>query len=134
MTSQTRVILIESDLDIVSARVTVRDIARRLGFGTIDQARIATTVSELARNIYIYAGTGAVKVRTVEGIRGYGLELEFEDHGPGIRHVDLLMQEVFNAPSGTVKGLPGVRQLMHEFEIHSAAGHGTTIVCRKWPG
>ena len=79
-----KVINIQSDLDIVAARMAARDMAKAMGFGAIDQARIATAISELARNIYLYAGEGTVTVSEVQqGIRK-GLEVICEDQGPGI--------------------------------------------------
>ncbi len=90
--AQGKAAVIRSDLDIVIARTLARDTAKTLGFGAIDQARIATAVSELARNIFLYAGTGTVTVREVERSGRKGLEVICEDQGPGITSIDQVMQ------------------------------------------
>jgi len=127
-----RTLLIHSDLDIVSARVEGRDLAKALGFGTIDQARIATAISELARNIVLYAGEGTVTIRIVEQGNRRGVEVVCEDHGPGIEDVSLVMQDGYSTSRGLGMGLPGAKRLMDEFEIQSRVGLGTKVVARKW--
>ena len=129
---QERTLLIRSDLDIVSARVEGRDMAKTLGFGTIDQARIATAISELARNIVLYASEGTVTIRQVERGLKRGIEVFCEDHGPGIEDVSLVMQDGYSTSRGLGMGLPGAKRLMDEFEIDSRPGSGTKIVVRKW--
>jgi serine/threonine-protein kinase RsbT len=124
--------VIRSDLDIVIARTLARDTAKALGFGAIDQARIATAVSELARNIFLYAGTGNVTVREVEKNGRKGIEIICEDQGPGIANIDLVMQDGYSTSRGMGMGLPGAKRLMDEFLIRSQEGTGTTITCRKW--
>lgn len=132
MAPQGKTTTIRGDLDIVTARTTARDIARSVGFGAIDQARIATAVSELARNIFLYAGSGDVVAREVERNGRRGIEIEFKDDGPGIEDIDLVMQEGYSTSRGMGMGLPGARRLMDEFDIKSSVGVGTTITCRKW--
>ena len=129
---QERTLLIRSDLDIVSARVEGRDMAKALGFGTIDQARIATAISELARNIVLYAGEGTVTIRPTERGLKKGIEVYCEDHGPGIEDVSVVMQDGFSTSRGLGMGLPGAKRLMDDFEIDSRVGAGTKIVVRKW--
>ena len=124
--------VIRSDLDIVIARTLARDTAKALGFGAIDQARIATAVSELARNIFLYAGTGNVTVREIEKNGRKGVEIICEDQGPGIANIDLVMQDGYSTSRGMGMGLPGAKRLMDEFAIRSQEGIGTTITCRKW--
>lgn len=127
-----KVINIQSDLDIVAARMAARDMAKTMGFGAIDQARIATAISELARNIYLYAGEGTVTVGEVQqGIRK-GLEVICEDQGPGIEDINLVMQDGYTTSKGMGMGMPGARRLMDDFEVISIVGHGTKITCRKW--
>ena len=127
-----KVINIQSDLDIVAARMAARDMAKAMGFGAIDQARIATAISELARNIYLYAGEGTVTVSEVQqGIRK-GLQVICEDQGPGIDDINLVMQDGYTTSKGMGMGLPGARRLMDDFEVVSVSGEGTTITCRKW--
>ncbi len=129
---QSKSAVIRSDLDIVIARTLARDTAKALGFGPIDQARIATAVSELARNIYLYAGSGTVIVRELEKGGRKGIEIVCEDQGPGIANIDLVMQDGYTTSRGMGMGLPGARRLMDDFSIQSQQGVGTTIVCRKW--
>lgn len=129
---QERTLLIRSDLDIVSARVEGRDMARALGFGTIDQARIATAISELTRNIVLYAGEGTVTLRFVERGARKGIEVVCEDHGPGIEDVNLVMQDGYSTSRGLGMGLPGAKRLMDEFDIESRPGSGTRVTVRKW--
>ena len=130
--AQGKAAVIRSDLDIVIARTLARDTAKSLGFGAIDQARIATAVSELARNIFLYAGTGTVTVREVERGGRKGIEVVCEVQGPGIPNIDLVMQDGYSTSRGMGMGLPGAKRLMDEFDIRSQEGIGTTIICRKW--
>jgi serine/threonine-protein kinase RsbT len=132
--SQPKAAVIRSDLDIVIARTLARDVAKMLGFGAIDQARIATAVSELARNIFLYAGTGSVTVREVDQNGRRGIEIVCEDQGPGIPDMELAMTDGYTSSRGMGMGLPGARRLMDEFDVRSEQGIGTTIICRKWRG
>ncbi|MBN1485538.1 MAG: anti-sigma regulatory factor [Chloroflexia bacterium] len=127
-----RTLLIRSDLDIVSARVEARDMAKAIGFGTIDQARIATAISELTRNIVLYAGEGRVILRAAERGVKQGIEVVCEDNGPGIEDVNLVMQDGYSTSRGLGMGLPGAKRLMDEFDIDSRLGEGTRITVRKW--
>ena len=130
--AQGKAAVIRSDLDIVIARTLARDTAKSLGFGAIDQARIATAVSELARNIFLYASTGTVTVREIERTGRKGLEVICEDQGPGIANIELVMRDGYSTSRGMGMGLPGAKRLMDEFDIRSQEGVGTTIICRKW--
>lgn len=124
---------IASDLDIIECRQLCRMIAQRLGFGQIDQARITTAVSELARNIYLYAGKGIVHVRTVQdAANAWGIEIVCVDRGPGIPDVDAAMRDGYSTSSGMGMGLPGAKRLMDEFDLQTEIGVGTTVVIRKW--
>ncbi len=130
--TQAKAAVIRSDLDIVIARTLARDTAKAVGFGPIDQARIATAVSELARNIFLYAGTGSVTVRELEQGSRKGMEIVCEDQGPGIQNIDVAMQDGYSTSRGMGMGLPGAKRLMDEFDIRTQDGIGTTITCRKW--
>ena len=123
---------IKNDLDIVSARVEGRNMAKRLGFGVIDQARIATAISELARNIVLYAQDGLVSLEEIEEDGRQGIQITCSDEGPGIEDINLVMQDGYSSQRGLGMGLPGTRRLMDEFEIESQLGVGTTIKVRKW--
>lgn len=128
-----RVIPVKSDLDIVAARVEGRNLAREMGFGTIDQARIATAISELARNIVLYAQPGRVTIRVIttnEGRRG--MEVVCEDQGPGIPDLELAQQDGYSTSGGLGMGLPGTKRLMDEFYIETDLNVGTKVTVRKW--
>jgi serine/threonine-protein kinase RsbT len=125
---------IAGDDDIVVARQQARQAARSLGFGAVDQSRIATAVSELTRNVVRYAtdGRGEVRIRTVSSERGTGLEIVVSDRGPGIVDVEEAMRAGFTSGPGLGLGLPGTSRLMDEMQIDSALGRGTVVTIRKW--
>lgn len=125
-------IQIESEADIVTARTTLRQTASDLGFGLTDTTRIVTAVSELARNIYLYADSGTVRWQVHSTGRSPKLELVFEDDGPGISDIDQALEEGYTTSDGMGRGLSGSRQLMDEFEIESEDGNGTTITIAKY--
>jgi serine/threonine-protein kinase RsbT len=120
--------------DIVVARQSARAAASTLGFGAIDQSRIATAVSELTRNIIRYAtnGRGDVVIRRLDAERGVGLEIVVTDEGPGIGDLEQVMQDGYTSSKGMGLGLPGTKRLMDEMLLESALGSGTTVTIRKW--
>jgi len=132
--SAERTVAIVGQEDIVVARQNARELARGLGFGPVDQSRIATAVSELTRNIVRYAtdGRGIVLLRPVAAARGSGIEIVVSDEGPGIADVAQVMQEGFTSGRGMGMGLPGTKRLMDEMTIDTALGRGTTVTIRKW--
>jgi serine/threonine-protein kinase RsbT len=123
---------IRSEADIVMARKVVRDAATVLGFGLTDVTRIVTAASELTRNIYHYAKTGVVRWRALNQDLRAGLELTFEDSGPGIPDIERAMEMGFSTGKGLGMVLPGSKRLMDELTIQSTVGKGTTVVVRKW--
>lgn len=123
---------ITSEYDIVMARKVVRDAATTLGFGITDVTRIVTAASELTRNIYHYAKSGVMHWRALNPDARVGLELTFEDSGPGIPDVEKAMEIGFSTGKGMGLGLPGSKRLMDEMTIESTVGKGTTVVVRKW--
>lgn len=123
---------INSESDIVTARKMVRDATVALKFGVTDVTRVVTAASELVRNIYRYAGTGVMRLCTVEDNNRVGIQLTFEDSGPGIADVDQAMEVSFTTGEGLGLGLPGAKRLMDEIEVRSVVGQGTTVVVRKW--
>ena len=125
-------ITIKTEGDIVAARRSVREAAMQAGFTATDVTRIVTAASELARNVFKYAGEGIMRWRGLEAGANPGLELQFVDHGPGIADINMAMQEGYSTSKGLGLGLPGVKRLMDEMEIQSAVGHGTTIILKKW--
>ncbi len=122
---------ISKEWDIVGARQTGRNIAKQIGFGSVDQARIATAISELARNIYLYAGIGIVSFEVLEERSMIGLKIVAEDAGPGINDIGKAMQDGFSTSGGLGAGLPGVKRLMDRFDIMSS-NQGTKIIVVKW--
>jgi len=123
---------ITSENDIVMARKVVRDAATALGFGLTDVTRIVTAASELTRNIYHYAESGVMRWRSLNQGALVGLELTFEDNGPGIPEIEKAMEMGFSTGKGLGMGLPGSKRLMDELMIESTVGKGTTVVVRKW--
>ncbi len=123
---------IRSEGDIVMARRLVRNAATALGFGITDVTRIVTAASELIRNIYQYAGWGVMRWQSLSSDAGMGLELTFEDSGPGIPDVAKAMESGFTTAKGLGLGLPGARKLMDEMTIESQVGRGTRVQVRKW--
>jgi len=146
---------IKEEYDIVTARVSAKEEARKLGFGIVDQTRIATAVSELARNIVDYAGEGVIEINIVDkkGVVGgsgsgssegrggdndigrggcLGLEIIAVDNGPGIEDIEKALEDGYSTGGGLGIGLGGVRRLMDEFEIQSKVGEGTKVRVVKW--
>ena len=126
------VVAIGSDVDIVTARQRGRTVAGQLGFSSIDLALIATAISELARNIVLYARRGEIRLEIIENGDREGVQVTASDSGPGIANVERAMQDGYSTSGSLGLGLPGVRRLMDEMEIQSEVGKGTTITARKW--
>jgi serine/threonine-protein kinase RsbT len=125
-------VAIKSDQDIVLARQKGRAMAIELGFSSGEATLIATTISELARNIISYAGQGQILLKTVQGTKGTGLSVTAADEGPGIPDIQQAMRDGFSTSGSLGIGLPGVRRLMDEFEITSQPNRGTTVTVKKW--
>jgi len=118
--------------DIVRMRQLVREQAMGLGFSLVDQTKIVTAASELARNAMVYGGGGEVAVQPVtEGLRR-GLRLVFSDQGPGIADVALAMKDGYTTGGGLGLGLGGAKRLSNEFAIDSRPGQGTRITITRW--
>jgi serine/threonine-protein kinase RsbT len=118
--------------DVVAVRQTVRQRAVQLGFNLIDQTKIVTAASELARNTVQHGRGGLVIVESVEEGGRRGLRLTFEDRGPGIPDVELAMRDGYSTGGGLGLGLSGARRLSNEFYIHSALGEGTRVTIVRW--
>ncbi|HET9530821.1 MAG TPA: anti-sigma regulatory factor [Blastocatellia bacterium] len=123
---------IEYNEDIIRVRASVLSAAREMGFKRVDQVRLVTAASELARNIKLYAGRGRVEILRINNNGRRGLQIKFEDNGPGIVDIKLAMTDGYTTSRGLGKGLPGSRRLVDEFEIDSEAGRGTVVIIRKW--
>jgi serine/threonine-protein kinase RsbT len=122
-----------SDADIVTARQKGRALAAELGFPITDLVMIATSISELARNIVLYAKRGEIVLGVAIDDRGKrGIVVVARDDGPGIRDVKQAMQSGYSTSGSLGLGLPGVRRLMDDFKIVSEAGKGTIVTARKW--
>jgi serine/threonine-protein kinase RsbT len=132
MMSTQSYVKILNEWDIVAARQVGRNVAKELGFGTVDQARITTTISELARNIYLYAGQGQICIEKVYDNGRTGLRVIAEDNGPGISDIRRVMEDGYTTSGGLGAGLPGVKRLMDDFDIDSDVGKGTRIMSTKW--
>jgi len=125
--------VIANENDIVMARKAVRDVTTAMGFGVTDVTRIVTAASELTRNIYLYAGNGVMRWRILDDDEyHHGVELTFEDHGPGIENLEQAMVPGYTSGKGLGMGLPGSKRLMYEMEVDTAPGRGTVVKIRKW--
>ncbi|MEH2356217.1 anti-sigma regulatory factor [Nostoc sp.] len=132
MMQKTETIDIQSSIDVVLVRQSVRQLAVEIGFGLVDQTKIVTAASELARNTLDYGGGGTVKLETLQEGRRRGLRLTFEDRGPGISDIELALKDGFTTGNGLGMGLGGAKRLANEFEIQSAVGEGTRIIIVRW--
>jgi|SRR5688500_8113454 serine/threonine-protein kinase RsbT len=132
-TAEARLSIVAEE-DIVASRQRAREVARQLGFGAVDQSRIATAVSELTRNVVRYAtdGRGEVAIRELAASGRIGIEIIVSDNGPGIPDVDQALRDGFTSGGGMGMGLPGTRRLMDEMTVESAVGRGTVVTIRKW--
>jgi serine/threonine-protein kinase RsbT len=127
-----RSVPIQTDADIVTARQEGRRLASALTFSPSDLTVIAAAISEVARNIYAYAGQGRIELALVERNGRRGIQVVARDDGPGIADIDLALQDGYSTSGSLGLGLPGVRRLMDEFELQSAPSAGTTVTMRKW--
>jgi serine/threonine-protein kinase RsbT len=125
-------VAINSDQDIVTARQKGRALAIELGFSTGDATLIATSISELARNIVSYARRGEITLKAIQGPSSQGISIVASDNGPGIRDIRQAMRDGFSTSGSLGLGLPGVRRLMDDFEIASEPGRGTIVTVKKW--
>ncbi len=121
-----------SEQDIVLARQTGRKLAKDMGFNNIHQSRVATAISELARNILLYAGTGTISIDTISRDGKVGIQIIALDNGPGIRDIRKAMEDGYSTSGGLGAGLPGVKRLMDEFMIDSRVEQGTQVIIVKW--
>jgi len=123
---------IQSSDDIVKARQLVRDWAVSLGFSLVDQTKIITAASELARNAFEHGGGGNMLVQELNNDTRRGLRITFSDEGPGIADVEKAMKDGFSTGRGMGLGLGGAKRLVNEFELGSEAGRGTKVTIVRW--
>ena len=133
MASDSETFAVRSGEDVVKARQVVRSRAMEAGFSLVEQTKIVTAASELARNTVIYGGGGEMRIeRVFEGPRRSGLRLTFEDQGPGIADIELALRDGFTTGNGLGLGLSGARKLSHQFDIWSKPGEGTRVTITRW--
>jgi serine/threonine-protein kinase RsbT len=120
-----------SEADMVSVRRRVREVAAKVGLSLVDQTKLVTAASELARNTLIYGGGGSMELESLNGPR-LGIRLTFVDHGPGIANIELALRDGFTTGSGLGLGLGGSKRLVNEFEIDSTPGKGTRVAVTRW--
>jgi len=118
--------------DVVQVRQLVRKWVLELGFSLVDQTKMVTAASELARNTLDYGGGGIVQLDVVNDGRRAGLRLTFEDHGPGIPNLELALTDGYTTGNGMGLGLSGARRLVNEFDIVSEVGKGTRVTITRW--
>jgi len=129
--SKSELMELRASEDIVQVRQAVRRMAVTLGFGLVDQTKVVTASSELARNMINYAGGGTVLLEVVQNERRSGIRLTFEDQGPGIPDIELALKDGYTSGHGMGLGLGGAKR-SHEFEIQSKVGEGTRISILRW--
>ncbi|MCA1718910.1 MAG: anti-sigma regulatory factor [Actinobacteria bacterium] len=123
---------IKSERDIVAARQEGRKLAAQVGFSGVDLTLIATSISEMARNIAVYAGEGEIVLDAIQNDSKRGIMVIARDEGPGIPDLERAMQDGFSTGKSLGLGLPGAKRLMDSFEVASQAGKGTSVTMKKW--
>ena len=117
--------------DIVVVRRRVREVAGQIGLSLVDQTKVITAASELARNTLVYGGGGFMQLESLNGPR-LGVRLTFKDNGPGIPDIELALRDGFTTGSGLGLGLGGTKRLVNEFDIESKVGQGTRVTITRW--
>jgi serine/threonine-protein kinase RsbT len=118
--------------DVVRVRHVVRQYATELRLSLVDQTKVVTAASELARNTLDHGGGGAVNIEVVSANGRQGIRLVFEDKGPGIANLQLALKEGYTTGGGLGLGLPGAKKLSNEFEVESKVGEGTRVTMVRW--
>jgi serine/threonine-protein kinase RsbT len=131
-TQRVETLQVRSSEEIVQVRQAVRAWAAELGFSLVDQTKIVTAASELARNTVLYGGGGSVRLEMLNSGTRRGLRLTFEDQGPGIPDIDAAMKDGYTTGGGLGMGLGGAKRLSNEFEISSRVGEGTRVSIARW--
>jgi serine/threonine-protein kinase RsbT len=125
------IVPVASEPDMVTVRRRVREVAGKVGLSLVDQTKLVTAASELARNTLIYGGGGTMQLESLNGPR-LGIRLTFVDNGPGIPNIELALRDGFTTGTGLGLGLGGSKRLVNEFEIDSKAGQGTRVAVTRW--
>jgi serine/threonine-protein kinase RsbT len=132
--TKTETVAVRAAPEVVSVRHRVRAYAVECGFSLVEQTKIVTAASELARNMIDYGGGGTVLLEMIEEGTRKGLRLTFEDQGPGILSIADALRDGYTTGSGMGLGLGGARRLSNEFHIHSVVGQGTRVTIARWRG
>lgn len=132
VTLSKEVMSIVREVDVIPFRNRVKEFASKIGMGVVNQTKLITSASELARNMLKYAKGGKVTIEVVSKGRENGIRLVFKDQGPGIPDIDLAMKDGFSTTNSLGLGLPGTKRLVSEFKIESVVGKGTTVTVIKW--
>lgn len=132
MTRTREIVEVRGSEDVLRARQAARALTLEVGFGLVDQTKIVTAVSELARNTVTHGGGGTATFEVIEQGTRRGLKVVFRDQGPGIADVGQALKDGFTTAGGLGLGLGGARRLMNDFEIVSAPGEGTTVTVARW--
>ena len=126
------IVKIQDESDMLTVRHRVRLLAKAIGMGLVDETKLVTAVSELSRNALVYGGGGDAKLEHIEGPTGPGIRVTVQDEGPGIPDLQLAMQNGYTTGKGLGLGLPGSKRLVHELDIRSEVGVGTTVWIVRW--
>lgn len=132
MSSHAESLEIRRSEDVVQVRQRVRAFAAEAGLRLVDETKIITAASELARNVVTYANSGTARIELVSDGRRQGVRVTFEDNGPGIADLELAMKDGYTTGAGLGLGLGGARRLSNEFEIQSKPGEGTRVTITRW--
>jgi len=132
MMANNEVVALQDEQDVVRARQAVRTRMQELRFSLVDQTKMITAASELARNTVIHGGGGQMSIEVLVNGTRTGVRLTFEDNGPGIADLTLAMTDGWTSGGGLGMGLPGTKRLVNDFHIESAIGQGTRIVIARW--
>jgi serine/threonine-protein kinase RsbT len=130
--TKTEEIPLQTQQDIVVARQAARRLSQEVGFGIVDQTKLVTATSELARNAVIYGLGGVMRCEVLSEPGRRGLRLQFIDHGPGIPNLELAMTDGWTSGGGMGLGLSGARRLVNDFAIDSTPGKGTVVTIARW--
>lgn len=131
-TTKTETLSVKSEGDVVSVRQAVRRLAVEIRLSLVDQTKMVTAASELARNMLIYGGGGDAVMSLVERSGRTGLHVSFGDRGPGIPDVELALRDGYTSGSGMGLGLGGAKRLVNDFDLVSKVGEGTTVTITRW--
>lgn len=129
---KTSILPVQGENDIVKVRQAVRTGSLEIKCSLVDQTKVVTAASELARNLLIYGGGGEVRIQILEEGARRGLRVIFEDHGPGIADIEQALRDGFTSGGGMGLGLGGAKRLVNEFNIVSKAGEGTCVTITRW--